>query len=68
MIVGSDDNNMNDANIENANMKEAIAEAKADTNNNDGVGLNKVNVLHSLDFISLPFNCLGYFKVLKFKK
>ncbi|CAG8647257.1 5018_t:CDS:2 [Cetraspora pellucida] len=68
MVVGSDDDDVDDANIENADVEEAIAEAEADTNNNNDVGLDKVDVLHSLDFIPLSSNCLGHFKVLKFKE
>ncbi|CAG8547817.1 12477_t:CDS:1, partial [Cetraspora pellucida] len=62
IVVSLDNNDMDDANIENANVKEAIAEAEADTDNVNDVGLDEVNVLHSLDFISLSSNCLEHFK------
>ncbi|CAG8695430.1 8731_t:CDS:1, partial [Cetraspora pellucida] len=59
---------MDDTNIENVDVEKAIAEAEANTDNNNNVGLDKVDVLCSLNFISLLSNWLGCFKVLKFKK
>ncbi|CAG8678493.1 8956_t:CDS:1, partial [Cetraspora pellucida] len=67
-VVSLYNNDVNNANIENADIKEAIAKAETDTDNNDSVGLDEVNVLHLLDFIPLSSNCLGHFKVLKFKE
>ncbi|CAG8578721.1 17762_t:CDS:1, partial [Cetraspora pellucida] len=62
IIVGSDDSDVDNANIKNADIEEAIAKAEADKNNDNSVGLDKVDVLCLLDFISLLSNCLEHFK------